>query len=322
MLCPACDCTMRPWLNMPIDAKKDAETPYAKTVRCDGCGLGAIDPLPAEADVAALYDLATYYTHGESHIREVPPRTLDKVLVRLAWQVDRATPFDVDEIAARLPAGGSVLDMGCGDAELLKAFADLGFDVVGVDPDGRSRALAAARGITVLNGTAERPPTALKGGYDLIVMSHSLEHCREPAVAIANIAALLSPTGLAYIEVPNAGCRHFETFLQCSEMFDAPRHLWFFTPAALRHVAEGAGLAVSEWRYNGYTRHFLPSWRAWEREIFARLKKRGRSAGATEHSLLRSFDLLRRSAFAPPERKYDSIGILTAMRPAASPTGE
>lgn len=314
MLCPVCDRMMEPWLEMPIDAKKDCNTPFSTAVRCPGCGLGALSPLPLAADVAPHYDLAAYYTHGESHIRPVPARTVDRILVRLAWQVDHARPFDVDDIAARLPAGGGVLDLGCGDAETLEAFHARGFRVIGVDPDARSREYAAARGVRVLEGTAEQLPGELdKHSFDLVIMSHSLEHCLDPALSIANVARMMAPGGLAYIEVPNAGCHHFQTFLHCSEMFDSPRHLWFFTADALRNLAERSGLGVTEWRYNGYTRHFAPSWRAWEREIFARLKKRGKAARAREHSLLRSFDLLRRSALAPKHRKYDSIGILAGI---------
>lgn len=316
MLCPNCRRPMRDWLEMPLDAKKDAETPFRATVRCSACGLGAVHPSPRPDEVPALYSLSSYYTHGASHIRPVTARLLDRVLVRLAWQADRARPFDVEDIAARLPPGGTVLDLGCGDAETLELFAQKGFDVLGVDPDARSREQAAARGVTVLDGTAEAPPAALEGRrFDLVIMSHSLEHCLDPTAAVASVARLVAPGGLAYIEVPNAGCAHFRTFRQCSEMFDSPRHLWFFTPEALEAVAIGAGLRVGEWRFNGYTRHFKPSWRAWEREIHDRLRRRGWSGGAKRHTLLRSFGLLARTAFARAPRKYDSVGVLATVAP-------
>jgi SAM-dependent methyltransferase len=168
-------------------------------------------------------------------------------------------------------------------------------------------------GLQVLEGTAEALPPEIDGRqFDLVIMSHSLEHCTDPVRALRNVRELMGDEGLAYIEVPNAGCLHFETFRQCSEMFDAPRHLWFFTPDALRMMAEQNGLKVENWRYNGFTRVFTPTWRTWECEIFARLAKRGFAARATRHSMLRSFRLLARSAFAPSQRKYDSVGILTS----------
>jgi SAM-dependent methyltransferase len=311
MTCPACRSTMAPWIEMPIDAKKDEYTPYGNVIRCSGCGLGMAAPMPEAGDVAGFYDLSAYYTHGESHMRPAPDQLLDKILVRLAWQADRAAPFEVETILDLLPQGGTVLDIGCGHGELVGQLVARGVDAIGMDPDERSRALAADSGLTVLSGTAEVPAAEVAGRrFDMVVMSHSLEHCLDPAAALATVQSLLAPGGRAYIEVPNAGCLHFETFRHCSEMFDAPRHLWFFTDRSLMHLAEATGLRVERWHYNGFTRLFSRTWRNWECEIFDRLTRRGQSRNAKRHSWLRSLSLLVRSAGAAPARKYDSIGIL------------
>ena len=267
--------------------------------------------MPDAADIPVLYDLDSYYTRGESHMRPVPPRFSDRVMIRLAWQVDHATPFDVDAVARRLPKNASILDIGCGDGELLASFRDRGFSVLGMDPDPEARAFAATRGLTILPGTAEDPAPELDDRqFDLVIMSHALEHCIDPTRAVATIRRLIASDGLAYIEVPNAGCIHFETFRQCSEMFDAPRHLWFFNAPALQRLTERMGLSSVAWYYNGFTRLFTPSWRGWECEIFDRLARRDLHRGATRHGRLQSLLLLARTAFAKPQRKYDSIGIL------------
>jgi SAM-dependent methyltransferase len=309
---------MRSWIAMPIDAKKDEPTAFGDIVRCTGCGLARSAKIPDPGEIAGFYDLAAYYTHGESHMRPARSSLLDRMLVRLAWQVDRAQPVDLDALAQALPAGGTVLDLGCGDGEKLEALSNRGFSVLGVDPDPQSRAFVATKGLTALAGTAEDPPKEIEGRrFDLVIMSHSLEHCRDPVRALDRANRLMAPGGLAYIEVPNAGCRHFETFRQCSEMFDAPRHLWFFTHDSLRMLAEQSGLTVERWHYNGFTRLFTPAWRGWECEIFNRLMQRGMARGAVRHSRLQSLRLLARSAFAPAHRKYDSIGILASRGQAA-----
>ena len=318
MNCPACQRAMHPWISMPIDAKKDTATPYGNVVRCSSCGLGMTTPMPRAEEVADFYDLSDYYTHGTSHMRPVPDRFLDRVLVALAWRADRARPFEVDTIAELLPPGGTVLDIGCGHGELLEQLVARGIDAIGMDPDARSRELAAANGLTVLAGTAEEPAPELAGWtFDLVIMSHSLEHCLDPAAAMQTIRTLLAPGGRAYIEVPNAGCHHFEDFRQCSEMFDAPRHLWFFTGDALSQFAQRAGLRVERWHYNGFTRLFSRTWRSWECEIYDRLERRGLAQGARRHSWPRALSLLARSAGASPPRKYDSIGILAGAAEAA-----
>lgn len=319
MSCPICNREMKPWIAMPLDAKKNKRTSFADVLRCEGCGLGMAARMPEPHEVAELYDLDSYYTHGESHIQPVPAGLFDKVLMNLAWRVDRARPFDVDAVARKLPPNATVLDIGAGDGELLEAFRQRGFSVLGVDPDAKSREFAGSRGLSVLPGTAETPPAEILGRhFDLVIMSHSLEHCLDPLAAINTVTQLLAPDGFAYVEVPNAGCRHFETFRQCSEMFDAPRHLWFFNYAALRKLTEREGLKVAQTHYNGFTRLFTPSWRNWECEIFSRLARRGLQRDATRHSRLRSMALLAQTAFAGPNRKYDSIGMLLTRAEAST----
>jgi len=316
MNCPVCDGIMQAWIAMPIDPKKDELMAFGDIVRCESCGLGRSAVMPRPEEVIRFYDLASYYTHGQSHMRPVAPKLMDRILVRLAWQVDRARPFDAAALAKQLPAGGTVLDLGCGDGEKLEEFRDRGFAVLGVDPDPGSCAFAGAKGLKVLPGTAEEPPAELANlHFDLVIMSHALEHCTDPARALTNVRRLMAPGGLAYIEVPNARCHHFELFRQCSEMFDAPRHLWFFTPEALQALAVKTGFSVDRWHYNGFTRLFTPTWRGWECQIFDRLAKRGLARDAVRHTRWRAFGLLARSAFAPARRKYDSVGILASPGP-------
>lgn len=309
--CPVCAVPARPWIAMPLDAKKDEPTSFGTVARCPECGLGMATPMPSADEVPQFYDLETYYTHGESHMRPARDTLLDRVLIKLAWTVDRPRPFDAAEIVRLLPPGGTVLDVGCGHGELLEELRDRGIDAIGVDPDPRSRELAATKGLTVVQGTAENPPPELaRRRFDLVVMSHSLEHCIDPAAALQALAGYLKPGGHAYVEVPNAGCRHFLTFRQCSEMFDAPRHLWFFTGDALSGLAAKAGLRLERWHYNGFTRLFSRSWRNWESEIYDRLARRNLAATARKHTWWRSLMLLVRSAAARPAAKYDSIGVL------------
>jgi SAM-dependent methyltransferase len=311
MQCRLCGGNLKPWLEMPIDAKKDAPTSFKSMVRCDHCAAGMISPQPKPDEIPEFYQLPTYYTHGESHIRHVEPRFWDKVLTKLAWKADRATPFDPDAIAKILPKDASICDLGCGHGLILKRFKELGFNVIGVDPDPSSRKLAGEAGVLVLPGTAEDLPAELATRqFDLVIMTHSLEHCIDPVAALANAHRLTRPGGYFYCEVPNCGCLHFETLTVCSETFDSPRHLWFFTPQALRHAIECSGYTFDRWHFTGFTRHHSQSWRAWEVTIFDRLAKRGEPTAGQRHTFSKSVSILAKSAFAQPPRKYDCVGVV------------
>lgn len=313
MQCQFCDGKLSSWVSMPIDAKKNALTRHSELFQCGACGTGVMVPMPDPAEIGAFYDLPVYYTHGLSHIVERRGGVFDRALVKFAWLLDRAKPFDVEREAI---AGETVLDMGCGSGNVLERFQRAGCDVLGIDPDEKARAQAAKAGIVVLAGTAECPPNDLVGRtFDFVVMTHALEHCVNPNTALENAFAFLAPGGRLYVEVPNCGCIHFQTLTICSENFDSPRHLIFFTAAGLRGALSRAGLTVAGWRYEGFTRHHLAGWRDWESTIARRLAERNVTRGVRMHTFARSLTILIRSAFASYDRKYDAIGVI-ARKPA------
>jgi SAM-dependent methyltransferase len=309
--CNGCGSTLSPWLNMLIDAKKNAPIANSSVLRCDACGLGVLSPLPEAGDIPGFYALESYYTHGHSHM--VPRRSglLDKLLTKAAWMADKSRPFDVAGVAQLLSPDARICDLGCGDAKYLRQFKALGFSVVGVEPDEVSRRAAHVAGVHVLDGTAEDVPDVLAGQqFDLVIMTHALEHCRDPNRAMGNAFRLTRPGGLAYIEVPNCASEHFRTFTVCSEMFDAPRHIYFFTPASLASLATKTGFGVRELRLMGYVRDFSPSWRGWEQQIAKRLAAADPTADPKHHTFAASVALFLRSFWRARERKYDSVGVL------------
>lgn len=303
-LCLACGAEMRPWLYMPVDPMKDEPTPFSSVLRCAGCGLGSLSPLPSADQVAALYDLPSYYTHGNGAVSSGPASIPARALSRLARIADRSTPFSAERIAQSLRPDARICDLGCGHAHYLRAFKELGFDVIGVDPDPSAREEAAQAGVTVLPGTAENAPE-ITGQFDLVLMTHSLEHCRDPKKAVENAYRLTAPGGRCYVEVPNCASEPFQTFTICSAMFDAPRHMHFFTPDCLSQLARRAGFAVRRRSFMYYDRDFAPSWRSWESSIADKVAK----LGPKRHTFAASVSLFLRSFWRPPERKYDSFGL-------------
>ena len=57
--------------------------------------------------------------------------------------VDGAAPFLIEQLRSALPAGGRVLDIGCGGGLFLKALAEAGFHGIGVDPSPAMIAFAS-----------------------------------------------------------------------------------------------------------------------------------------------------------------------------------
>lgn len=107
---------------------------------------------------------------------------------------------EILKLAKSLYGVRRILDIGCGSGILVDMLARAGYRSTGLDnSDGVIWfAKAHGRGDYVLaeNGTA-------LGAYDLVVMSHLLEHLDDPVGFLEQSSSLLKPEGYLYIAVLN-----------------------------------------------------------------------------------------------------------------------
>src|SRR5579875_253391 len=106
---------------------------------------------------------------------------------------------------AELPAGGQVLDVGCGPGEvtlLASRFVGPGGHVIGLDRNegalqfARSKPLDPdASRVTFIQGDLMSPPR-IDGGFDAIIGRRVLMYQRDPAAAFRTLVNSLSPGGL------------------------------------------------------------------------------------------------------------------------------
>jgi SAM-dependent methyltransferase len=312
--CPICgtpSADLPPWLDIPMDAKTGQPISTGRLVWCKACDLGMMRRAPNPEETAASYDLPSYYTHGKSHIPDVSPGLGGRILMKLAYLTDKGRMMDAETLQARQPGMRKVLDIGCGGGSFVAALAAPNRGLYGIEPDPRAREAATAKGVTVFAGTAEAIPEEIRSQkFDLIILTHALEHCPDPRLAIANVRKLLAPYGLFYCEVPNCSAQHFQTFAEISEMLDVPRHIYFFTDKSLRSLFEAAGFVIEATVHHGYTRHFGPGWRAWENRIHQMIAGCGVRPKSPRRGWGTDLKLLAKTAFAEPARKYDCLGLL------------
>jgi 2-polyprenyl-3-methyl-5-hydroxy-6-metoxy-1,4-benzoquinol methylase len=105
-------------------------------------------------------------------------------------------------LEARLPAGASVLDVGCGTGFVLEGLAER-FHVTGLEPDASVRARAHPSIAGRLLPGASDDLSALNGrSFDAVLMLDVLEHVDDDVVALRHVKDVLAPDGLLLATVP------------------------------------------------------------------------------------------------------------------------
>ncbi len=172
-------------------------------------------------------------------------------------------------VAERVPQGGSVLDVGCGNGMLLELLADARPDLrlFGVDGDPQMVELAgAAAGASVdVVDLDHVDPTSI-GRHDAVTCCHVLEHLMRPFDVLQAIAGGLAGGGVGILAVPN--------LLSPIPMVNAAArrdganegHLYGWDRPHFAQLLRAAGLEVDEWLTDsvqivpGRYRESVPGW--------------------------------------------------------------
>jgi SAM-dependent methyltransferase len=187
-------------------------------LRCTNCGRVRTDPCPANGDTEPLYQ-----GYGRSRLeRESEVRR---------WFVSRLA--DIRRFAV---PSARVLDVGCSIGTFVKMLKEVGYRAEGLEIDKYSAEQARAHGLEIHEGSLESAP--LRGGfYDLIVMSHSLEHLPQLGSAIPIISRSLTNGGILLIYVPNFRSLAARAMRNSWGFLSPQEHVWHFTHMSLRNMA-------------------------------------------------------------------------------------
>jgi SAM-dependent methyltransferase len=146
-----------------------------------------------------------------------------------------------------LPAGGSVLDIGCATGGLLALLRPQAGFTAGIELSPSAAAEAAKVADRVVAGGVQDAAFD-PASFDVVVLADVLEHLVDPGAALALAVGWTKPGGHVVVSVPNIA--HWQARLAVargqwraddSGTFDAT-HLRFFTVERVRALVEGAGL--------------------------------------------------------------------------------
>lgn len=155
-------------------------------------------------------------------------------------------------VAARLPAGSSVIDVGCYTGGLARELIARGYAVLGIEKDPEAVRIAQAHGVPVLCGDIEDPAwlAGLDRTSDTILLLDVLEHLRDPDTVLRHLRRLLRPGGRLLVTGPNVAYWALRKMLLFGrwEYGDAGlmdrTHLRFYTKTTWVGLLQRAGYRV------------------------------------------------------------------------------
>jgi 2-polyprenyl-3-methyl-5-hydroxy-6-metoxy-1,4-benzoquinol methylase len=140
------------------------------------------------------------------------------------------------------PGAGPVLDIGCGQGELVRLLLADGYDAEGADISPEQVAIAHAAGLDQVRLADYRDLLAGRAGsFAAVTAADVLEHLVKPEVleTFDAVAAALGPRGVFIARVPNA-VSPFGGHIRYGDF----THESWFTARSVRQLAAAAGFAA------------------------------------------------------------------------------
>lgn len=230
---------------MPITDVRGGTDYEGWAVRCEGCGLVRLAPLPSPEDIGRYYPDG-YILHDARAITEGSERAIRRRRWLSAQGPLRSAARSVYNLLAfrSLPSGsGRLLDVGAGIGQYVADMETVGWEAQGVEPSSAAVELAQRAGRSVRQGDVFSAHLDHER-FDLISFWHVLEHLYDPVAALERTRTLLAPGGQVLIAVPNWDAWMRGRVGSAWWGLEAPRHIHHFTARTLKATLQTAGFAV------------------------------------------------------------------------------
>jgi len=169
-----------------------------KVKECEDCGYKFTQISNADLN-SFLHD---YYKDRYWKWTNRKDNYLEKKIKQISW-------LGLDSIRANSQYeflknySGKVLDIGAGKGDLSRIFSKKGYDVTIIEPaeENTNKLKKTLSDVQIITGEFET--IDIKEKFDIIIMSHILEHVKDMINFLKSAKKLLSPDGIIFIEVPD-----------------------------------------------------------------------------------------------------------------------
>ena len=222
--CPVCGQTgAKEWLRGP-DRFHSRQEEYT-LVQCPSCLLVWLNHPPKPAEM---------HRHYTDAYHKLISAAGDNSPVR--WEDRKAA-------LTQYKQSGALLDLGCSSGSFLEFMGSKSWKLHGIEMSAEGAKTAEGRsGAQVFVGDILDAPFP-RESFDAITCFDVLEHVYEPREVMTRVGEWLKPGGIFYVLVPNIDSAEARVFGSYWHGLELPRHLFHYSPASLKFLAESAGLA-------------------------------------------------------------------------------
>ena len=209
---------------------------YKDIYQCDECSLYFIDS-PTDEEINSLYK-NEYHNNIKNKLFEIA-----KSKMRYARSLSQ---FNFIKQTIDLK-NKDICEIGAFDGLLLSLFKKNNNNVFGYELNDDARVYAKKKyDIDLKENFLES-----KSKYDIIILSHVIEHFREPKEILIKIKSMLKENGFIYIEVPNSPMPNECSYNMLMRYLNT-EHIVNFNMYNLIKFAESADLKIVRSEYNNY----------------------------------------------------------------------
>jgi len=201
---------------------------------CKRCDTLFTNPRPDPNDILKYYKSNSYVSHGDKN---------GGLFTLLYQQIQQVNFKYKHNLLKKYTLNKTHLDFGCGTGSFLKYLSQKHWQVSGVEPDDKARAIATKQhNIQKAFQSLEEIPD--QQTFSSISLFHVLEHVHTLEATLNGLISRLEKNGVLVLALPNY--RSFDAlyYQQYWAGYDVPRHLYHFSQKSIHHLAKSFGLNI------------------------------------------------------------------------------
>jgi SAM-dependent methyltransferase len=206
--------------------------------KCTSCGHAFLSVRPYVENISRYYETG-YYTHNQINPQAINSRIK---LYFFKKYIEKIKNF----IAGRHlensypKINGKFFDYGCGSGKLMRKLSDNGWRVSGYEPDIRACNLANfyLPDSSIYNDQSCIDNNNNYNNFELVIMSHVLEHLYDPSFIIEKLFRFVLPGGKLVVRVPDTNSIESKIFGKYWRGLEVPRHIQHFSEDSILKLLE------------------------------------------------------------------------------------